>query len=181
MSPSPPIRLGTALVLAGCAAALSACGSEEKTLVDASKGTPFRVSAKASFDRTQELAGAETLRITITNEEDRRRIPDGGVVLEGLGRTIEDQDNGAGRVSDPRRPIWIVDEPPRGASTAYVNTWSMGPLKAGEQRTFTWRLTPVVAGEHTVRWRVVGGLSERAPVKAFGGASSGTIKVTVAD
>jgi hypothetical protein len=181
MRPTPLVRLGTALVLVGAAAAASGCGSAETTLADASGRNPFRVSARASFDRTQDLARTETLRITVTNEEDQRRVPDVGIVLEGLGRTISGDDNGAGAVSDPRRPIWIVDGPPKGASTAYTNTWSLGALPPGEQRTFTWRLTPVVPGKHVVRWRVVGGLDQDAPVKAFGGVARGSFRVTIAD
>jgi hypothetical protein len=181
MRASPLLRLGSALVLVGAAAAVSGCGSAETTLADASGGTPFRVSAQARFDRTQDLSRTETLRITVTNEEDQRRVPDVGIVLEGLGRAISGDDNGAGAVSDPRRPIWIVDAPPKGASTAYSNTWSLGALPPGEQRTFSWRLTPVVPGKHVVRWRVVGGLEQAAPVKGFGGVASGAFRVTIAD
>ncbi|MGX6446988.1 hypothetical protein ACVU7I_02795 [Patulibacter sp. S7RM1-6] len=186
MTPSSSLRpsagLGLAALAAGGALALSACGgSSEATVVDASKGRPFRVSAIASFDRSQTLARTETLTIRVTNEERGRSLPNVSIVLDGLTRTIASADDGAGRVSDPRRPLWIVDEPPKGGATAYVGTWSLGRLKAGEQKVFRWRLTPVVAGEHRLRWRVAGGLEQDGPVRAYGGPAKGRFDVVVGD
>ncbi|WP_210492154.1 hypothetical protein [Patulibacter sp. SYSU D01012] len=186
MTPSSPLRPLTGACLAALAAggalALSACGGDsEAKVVDASKGRPFQVSAIASFDRSQSLARTETLTIRVTNEERGRALPNVAVVLDGLTRDISSDDDGAGRVSDPRRPLWIVDEPPKGGTTAYVGTWALGRLEAGQQKVFRWKLTPVVAGKHRLRWRVAGGLDVDAPVRASGGPAKGRFDVVVGD
>lgn len=167
---------GLALVLA--ATGLTACGGETKTVEDASDGRPFAVSAKATFAETQRLANVEELRITVKNE-DSRPLPDVAVVLDGLTRNIPVADNGAGRVADPRRPVWIVDAPPTGGTTAYVGTSALGRLAPGASKTFRWELTPAVAGRHALRWRVAAGVDENGPVR--GTATSGTFDVTVRD
>lgn len=169
----------SALAVAACAIGLGACGGDDE-ITDASGGQPFAVSANASFDDSQRLSNVETLRITVRNA-DTRTIPDAAVVLEGLNRVIPAQDNGAGRVADPRRPIWVVDAPPKGGTTAYVQTWALGELAPGASKTFTWQLTPVVAGRHTLRWRTAAALDENGPVRASGGPSSGSFDVTVSD
>jgi hypothetical protein len=160
---------------------LSACGGDDDAITDASGGQPFSVSAKASFDDSQKLSNAETLKITVKNT-DTRPLPEVAVVVEGLNRTIPSQDNGAGRVSDPRRPVWVVDVPPKGGTTAYVDTWALGRLAPGASKTFTWSLTPVVAGRHRLRWRTAAALDEDGPVRASGGGrTSGTFDVDVSD
>jgi hypothetical protein len=171
----------TTLALLTGAFGLSACGGDRKDVEDASGGRAFAVSAQASFPTSQRLANAEELKITVRNT-DSRAIPDVGVVLEGLNRTISVADNGAGRTADPRRPIWIVDAPPTGGTTAYVGTWALGRLEPNASKTFTWELTPSVANRHTLKWRVVGALDENGPVRASGGgATSGSFDVDVAD
>ena len=102
----------------GIVVAVGGCGGDDPKIEDASGGNDFRVSARASFDERQDLARTRTLRITVRNEEQHRTLPDVAVVLKGLQRRIPAGDNGAGRVADPRRPIWVLDEPPD------VVTWS---------------------------------------------------------
>jgi hypothetical protein len=170
-----------ALALAVCAVGLTACGGGDDDVQDASGGRPFAVSATATFAKDQKLANAETLTVTVRNA-DQRDLPDVAVTLGGLNRTIAVADNGAGRVADPRRPIWVVDSPPKGGTTAYVGTWALGRLAAGASKTFTWQLTPAVAGSHAVRWRVSAGLDENGPVRpASGGTTSGTLATVVSD
>lgn len=176
-----PLTGVSALALVTCAAGLTACGGGDADLKDASGGRPFAVSAQASFAKDQKLANVEKLTITVKNA-DTRPVPDVAVTLGGLQRTIPVADNGAGRVADPRRPIWVVDVPPKGGTTAYVGTWALGQLAPGATKTFTWQLTPAVAGEHDVTWRVSGDLDEDGPVRAAsGGATSGTLVTDVAD
>lgn len=174
--------LPTATLLVGlaCGVGLTACGSEAK-IVDASEGRPFAVSTKATFARSQRLANVEELKITVRNE-DTRALPDVAVTLDGLTRETRGADNGAGRTADPRRPVWIVDVPPKGAASAYSGTAALGSLAPGKAATFTWQLTPVVAGRHALRWRVSGALDADGPVRAAGsGRTRGTFRVTVAD
>ena len=50
-------------------------------------------------------------------------------------------------LADPNRPVWIVDDGPRGGETAYTNTWALGRVAPGQTKTFEWRVTPVEAGD----------------------------------
>jgi hypothetical protein len=175
----PQFRASVALV-AGLAFALSACGNTDPVAVDGSDGTPYKVSATASFPTEQQVANQQALKITVRNEEASRTIPDVAVVVRGLERKLPAGDNGNGKIADRRRPVWIVDEPPAGGPTELSSTWALGPLPAGEERTFTWKLTPVVAGEHEIVWSVAGDLAQDGPVEATGGDAEGAIDVTVA-
>ena len=58
--------------------------------------------------------------------------------------------------------MWIVDDGPRGGNTAYTNTWALGRMAPGQTKTFVWRVTPVEAGTHTVKYRVAAGLDGKA-------------------
>jgi hypothetical protein len=81
--------------------------------------------------------------------------------------------------ADSARPVWVLDEGPKGGDTALVNTWSAGPLRAGETRELTWRLVAVTAGTYTIGYRVAPGLSGRA--QAAEGNTSGRLQVTIED
>lgn len=174
-------QVSTLALATGLVVVISGCGGDDPKIEDASGGKDFRVSARASFDQQQDLARTRTLKITVRNEEEHRTLPDVAVVLKGLQRRIPEADNGAGRVADPRRPIWVLDEPPAGGQTAYVDTWALGKLGPGEEKTFRWRLTPTVAGTHKVTWRVAAALDENGPVQAFGGKDAGSFTVRVRD
>ncbi len=171
-------RASTLALAAGLALGVSACGGDDPEIEDAAKGQPFRVAVSASFPERQRLAAQRTLEITVRNQ-DSRPLPDVAVVLNGLERRIASEDNGAGRIADPRRPIWIVDQPPAGGQTAYVDTWALGALPAGAERTFRWKLTPTVAGRHKVRWRVAAAVEQNGAVRASGGRASGTFDVRI--
>jgi hypothetical protein len=66
------------------------------------------------------------------------------------------------RLADPSRPIWVLDQGPKGGDTAYTNTWAGGPLKPGGTATFEWHLTAVKPGRYTLRYAVAPGLNGRA-------------------
>ncbi|MCW2996584.1 MAG: hypothetical protein JWN65_133, partial [Solirubrobacterales bacterium] len=77
-------------------------------------------------------------------------------------------------------PVWIVDDGPLGGGTAYTNTWALGALKAGETKRFVWKVTPVQAGSHEVRFRVAAGLNGKAKAQAQGGkVPEGSFDVTI--
>ncbi len=175
-----PRPRGRLALVAGLALALSACGNTDPVAVDGSGGTPYKVSATASFPKQQKLANQQTLTVTVRNEEATRTIPDVAVVVRGLQHKLPAGDNGNGQIADRNRPVWIVDVPPPGGPTAFSDTWALGPLPAGEERTFSWKLTPVLPGEHEVTWSVAGDLVEDGPVEATGGAADGAFDVTVA-
>jgi hypothetical protein len=95
-----------------------------------------------------------------------------------------------------QRPVWVVEQgpgpvvrtpvesqavsPPGGAQTAYVNTWTLGPLAAGASETFVWLVTPVKAGVHTVHYTVSAGLAGKAKaILPSGGGVRGQLTAAI--
>lgn len=129
----------------------------------------------ASFPRAQGLADTSPLRITVRNDG-TATVPDVALTVDGISTASATVAN-----ADTERPVWIVNDGPQGGGTAYVNTWALGPLRANQQRTFTWSLTAIRAGTHTLRYRAAAGLNGKA--RAVAGSSGGldgsiTVKVT---
>ena len=93
------------------------------------------------------------MRIRVRNP-DSRHVPNVAVTVETKGARPGDgpvafaQSDADPRLADPNRPVWVLDEEPKGGTSAYANTWSLGPLKAGETKTFEWKLTAVEAGDY---------------------------------
>jgi hypothetical protein len=162
----------------GCCALLVGvvCGCGGGTRQDASEpsGT-FQVRVvDASFPSNQSIARSETMRIAVRNMGSKT-IPDLAVSLSSFSR-VDDQPG----LSDSSRPVWVVDRAPVGGDTADVSTWGLGPLRAGATRTFTWKVTPVVPGTHTVKWTVAAGLNGKAKARAAnGGRPEGSFTVRV--
>ena len=75
-------------------------------------------------------------------------------------------------------PVWILDEGPTGGDSAYVNTWAVGALLAGQSRTVEWKLTAVEAGRYTVAWRIAPSLEGG---ELTGGRTEGEFAVTISD
>jgi hypothetical protein len=147
-----------AALFAGALIALGACGSGEKQDANDPTGT-FKVDVpRASFPGRQHLAQESNLEITVVNK-DSREIPLVAVTIDGFSQRRDDA-----TLADPNRPIWIVNEPPLNADSALTNTWALGPVKPGEQRTFIWKVTPVRSGTYSVRYRVAAGLYGKAQV-----------------
>jgi hypothetical protein len=138
--------------------AFGACGGGDKQ--DASDpGGTFKVDIpRASFPGKQHLAQQNTLLITVVNK-DTRTIPRVAVTIDGFSQRHDDPS-----LSDPNRPIWIINEPPLDADSALTNTWALGPVAPGQSRTFTWKVTPVQSGTYSVRYRVAAGLYGKAKV-----------------
>jgi len=172
---------------AGCAilVALTGCGGGERQDANEPSGD-FKVEIiKASFAAQQQIADEQTMRITVRNA-DTKPLPnvavtvatqpgDAGGAPQSFSTDIADPN-----VSDASRPIWIVDESPRGGETAYTNTWALGPLPAGETRDFEWKVTAVKAGDYTIDYSVSPGLTGKAK-PAGGRTTEGTFKVTIDD
>jgi hypothetical protein len=174
--------LATSVAAVVAASLAAGCGGGERQDANEPSGT-FKVDVlKATFPKQQRLSQAAVMRIVVRNA-DTRTIPNVAVSV------LSDDPKGGGGfatraaepgLADPTRNLWIVDRGPRGGDTAYVSTWALGPLAAGRSRTFEWHVTPVVAGSHTVRWRVAAGLNGKARAQTEGGQeASGTIPVTV--
>jgi hypothetical protein len=174
--------LATSVAAVVAASLAAGCGGGERQDANEPSGT-FKVDVvKATFPKQQRLSQAAVMRIVVRNA-DTRTIPNVAVSV------LSDDPKGGGGfatrsteagLADPTRNLWIVDRGPRGGDTAYVSTWALGPLAAGRSKTFEWHVTPVVAGAHTVRWRVAAGLNGKARAQTEGGQeASGTIPVTV--
>ena len=120
------------------------------------KGTYAVEITEASFPRLQSLGQTTSLRVTVRNAGSQT-VPNVSLTVDGLS-DLEAQPESM----DPSRPIWVVDVGPVGGKTAYVNTWALGPLRSGDERTFTFVLTAVRSGAHVVRYRAGAGLDGNA-------------------
>jgi hypothetical protein len=134
----------------------SGCGGSARQGTDETPDT-YRLSVvRATFPARQRLAQPVRLVIEVRNEG-RGVVPDVSVNVDSFGARSDHPD-----LSDPQRPVWVVDRPPPGSATAYASTWALGPLPGGATRRFVWRLTPVRAGTYRVRFRLAAGLTGRA-------------------
>jgi hypothetical protein len=172
------------VVLLAVVAALSGCGGERQD-ADETEGT-FRLDvANASFPAKQSIAEQSTMRISVRNP-DSKTVPNVAVTVEtkpsdaGGGPIAFAQSKGDPRLADPSRAVWILDAEPKGGTSAYTNTWTLGPLKSGQTRTFEWKLTAVEAGDYSIAYRVAPGLDNKARLAA-GSKARGTFTVSVSD
>lgn len=180
-------------LLAGlCAAsalALAACG-EDRQDEDEPEGR-FRVDVvDAAFPVKQKLAKRSELSITVRNSGERT-VPNIAVTVNGFDTKLDNEN-----LADPSRPIFVINGKPReigdfaeskdlapeGGDTAYVNTWALGPLKAGQEKTFTWNVTAVRAGPYKIEYELAAGLDGKAKaIDAEGVTPRGTFIGTVDD
>jgi hypothetical protein len=143
------------LVVAGCG------GGERQDKNEPSGTFPMNV-VNAKFPRSQSLAKQVPLTISVKNTG-TKEIPNLAVTVDSF--STRSQQPG---LADPERPIWIVDEGPVGGTTAYTNTWALGKLAPGRTRTFTWKVTAIQPGTHTVKYRVAAGLNGKAKARVNG-------------
>ena len=190
-----PLALGRRtlhLALAGaCALTLAACGGGERQDENEPEGD-FRVEVvDAKFPSKQKLAKSSDLVIKVRNAETDKAIPNIAVTVKGFDVKL---DNDA--LADPKRPVFVIngvpkdigtfpeskEASPEGGETAYVDTWALGPLKAGEEKTFKWSVTAVRPGKYEIKYRVSAGLDGKAKaVGANGSPTSGLFIGTVDD
>jgi hypothetical protein len=160
--------------LAGFALLLGACGGGKKQDVGEPTGTWKLDVISASFPGKQRIGESTTLAITVKNV-DSRDVPNMAVTVDGFDQRRDDPS-----LSDPKRPIWIVNTPPHDAASALVNTWSLGRVPPGQSRTFTWKVGAVRAGTYSLRYRVAAGLYGKAKaVLPDGSAPKGSFIVRV--
>jgi hypothetical protein len=133
----------------------------------------------ASFPAKQAIARPTRLELQVQNTSERT-APNVAVTLNSFSYTSNYPD-----LAVDKRPVWVVEQgpgpiaspaveseavsPPGGGQTAYVNTWALGPLAAGQTRTFVWRVVPVKAGTHTVQFTVAAGLAGKAQARLASG------------
>jgi hypothetical protein len=139
-------------------AVLGGCGADRQDKNE--KSGTWKVDViSASFPGRQRLAEESQLKIKVKNV-DTTTVPNMAVTVDGFDTRKEDV-----RLSDPRRPIWVINSPPDNATTAYTNTWAIGPVPAGQTRTLVWNVAAVRAGTYTVRFRVGAGLDGKAKAR----------------
>lgn len=162
-----------ALVAGGCG------GGSEQSHGEPKRSYEMRI-ASATFPAKQAMARPAQLSVRVSNESGRT-VPNLAISVDSFSYVEKYPELAANK-----RPIWAVEEgpgtpaklpvqsqavsPPGGGQTAYVNTWALGPLKAGSSRTFTWKVVPVKAGSYTVHLAVAAGLAgnARATLKGSG-------------
>ena len=170
--------LATTVLLAGCG------GSPRQDEAEPSGSYRLAV-ADAKFPASQSIAESATMEVQVRND-DSKAAPNVAVTVEtdpvkagegtvAFGRRIDDD-----RLSDPERPVWVVDEGPKGGDSAATNTWSLGRLEAGQTKTFRWKVTAVQPGSYTLKYRVSPGLNGKAKL-AGGARADGSFKVRIDD
>ena len=177
--------LATFLTGGLCAAGLSACGGGDRQ-DKLEKAGDYKVEiTSASFPAEQALADATTMKIAVRNA-DTKDLPNVAVTIatqpgkSGGAAQAFSGDIGDPNVSAASRPIWIVDKGPAGGDTANTNTWALGPLKAGQSRSFEWQVTAVKPGDYTIDYSVSPGLNGKARAAA-GATTKGAFKVKIDD
>jgi hypothetical protein len=184
-------------VAAGASAlAVSGCGGGEKQDAKEPSGSfPVKL-VRASFPQRQSLAKNSTLEIVVQNAG-QKMIPNISVTVKcgtriGGSFSTATQDT---NVADPLRPQFVVnklptatervnpplDPAPLERSSAYADTYPLGPLGAGRTATFMWDVTAVRSGPYHLCWRVNAGLYGKAKAIAASGGPpiSGEFKGTV--
>jgi len=137
----------------------------------------------ASFPERQSLAQHSTMRLSVRNTDDRE-LPNLAVTIEtdpaggdaapvAFAQAADDP-----RLADPDRPVWILDRGPENGTSAYTNTWAVGPVLPGQTVDLEWRLTAVKPGDYTVNYRASPGLDGKA-VPADGQRTTGSFDVTI--
>jgi len=177
---SLPLRRIAACCAAPLAVIAVGCGGGERQDANEPSGTFTVAVIEARFPAAQALAEQAKMSIAVKNTG-VRPLPDVAVTLgDEQGGSAFTRRSGQPDLADPSRPIWVVDAGPRGGDSAYVNTWALGALAPGATKRFTWHVTALVPGAHTVRYRVAAGLDGKAQaVLADGRAPEGSFDVAV--
>ena len=172
------VALATAVLLSGCG------GSPRQDEAESDGSYRLEVTG-ARFPASQSIAQPALMVVRVRNA-DSKTAPNVAVTVEtdprkpGSGTVAFGQRVDDARLSDPERPVWVVDEGPRGGDSAATNTWTLGALKAGQTKTFRWKVTAVEPGSYTIKYRVSPGLHGRAKL-AGGGRTDGSFKVRIDD
>jgi len=188
-----PGRAAAAAAIGAAAVALaSGCGESQQNSSEAK--TQYRIDVtQARFSPRQYVSRPETLTITIHNAGSET-APSPAISISSFS-----YHSTFPGLADPLRPVWVVEKgpgpgatkppvstqevsQPGGGQTAYVSTWTLGPLKPGAEQTFTWEVVPVKPGGFEVTYEVSGGLGGNArAVTAAGGPVAGKLRVAIAE
>jgi len=183
---------GVSVVAGAASLALLVAGCGEAAR-DASepKGTYAVEVVRARFPHKQAVAHDTRLEMVVRNAG-ARTVPNVAVTIDSFYYRSDYP-----HLSANKRPVWIVNtgpgavakrpieseeiNPPGGAETVFVNTWALGPLAAGHQARFVWRVTPVKSGSHTIHYALAAGLDGKAVARLpAGGRPVGALVAQVA-
>jgi hypothetical protein len=170
------IALLAAVVVAGC-------GSGPRQDESEHEGSYKLEVTGARFPASQAIA-QDALMVVRVHNADTKAAPNVAVTVEtdpaksGAGMAAFGQRVDDDRLADPERPIWVVNEGPSGGDSAATNTWALGPLRAGQTKTFIWKVTAVQAGNYTIHYRISPGLTGKAKL-ASGGRTDGQFQVRI--
>ncbi|HEX2160484.1 MAG TPA: hypothetical protein VHF88_01535 [Thermoleophilaceae bacterium] len=183
-------RRGHALLVGLCgllAAGAIGCGGERQDANEDEASYEVAV-VDASFPERLRLAQKSELEITVRNDSGET-VPNVAVVLKGLGRASKNSN-----LQDSDRPVFMIDgehkeiggykeiklAAPNGGQTALVDTWALGKLAPGAQKTFRWRLTAIQPGPFELSYAVAAGLYGKAKAVGPGDAQpQGSFKGTI--
>jgi len=150
------VRAGGVALAAALALATAACGGSQQDAHEPSGNFKVQV-VQHSFPSDQKLAKRSTMVIAIKNIDDRP-LPNPSVTIDSFNRNSTQPD-----LADASRPVFIVNEGPRGGNTANQSTSAFGQeLKPGQVATFKWNVTAVQAGAYKIKWTVSAGLFGKA-------------------
>jgi hypothetical protein len=153
------------------------CGGDERQDANEPKGTYDVKVVNASFPSEQRLSEHATMKIAVRNEGNKT-VPNIAITVGRNGTATFSYESQQPGLADPERPIWIVDDPPYGGTTAYVDTWALGALRPGQTKTFRWGVTAVRPGDYTVDYLVAAGLNGNAKVRRADARGSFRVHVT---
>jgi hypothetical protein len=174
----------SAAVLAGAALLVAGCGGGGERQDARDSEATYRVEVvDASFPAKQELAEESELRITVRNDDDRT-IPNVVATLEmardGTRTAAFGLRSREPGLSSRSRPVWILEQGPLSGDSAYGNSWALGALPPGREKTFVWNVVAVEPGRYDLHYRLAGSLTGGARLEtADGTAPSGDLPVYV--
>lgn len=177
-----------ALATAACVAGLIAAGcggGQEQSAQEPSGHFPVTLLG-ATFPTDQHIAKTSDMVISVQNSGPRT-IPNISVTVKcpgsGLGGSFDTTTSEAD-IANPQRPVFVVnsipttnandrpplDPAPLERSSAYVDTFPLGPLRPTETAYFHWNVTAVKAGGFRLCWQVNAGLNGKAIAVAANGS-----------
>ncbi len=179
----PGLLFGACLLVAGCGGGTRADHGEQ--------ATTYTVKvAKAGFPAKQAVAKASQLELQVTNTGEHV-IPNLSITLDSFSYAS----NYPG-LAVRQRPVWVIERGPGkpvspavntqevsqlgAGQSAYVNTWTFGPLAANGTQTVVWKVVPVKSGSYTVHYTINSGLGGKAKTRLSGGSATGQFAVQIA-
>ena len=167
-------------MLALCAALgllAAGCGAEPPQDEDEPAGRHTVEIVEVSFPKDQKLAKRSRMTLAVRNVG-TTEIPNVTATVRGFDESPDFSD--AEAIADPQRPVFALNEMPKGSDTAYVDTYALGKLRPGQTKTFVWDVTAVEPRPYRITYRVSAGLDGKAvAVLPSGEAPAGEFVGTV--